>query len=267
MSAVEDASLVGPGFQLRTAHPGAAPCKVCGADSKLFGVSDFNRSCEEARGQLLPLAGFAVYYRRCDRCGLLFTDAFDDWRHADFETHIYNAAYVQVDPDFETVRPVGNAGVIASAFAASAGQISVLDYGGGSGQFAERLRAAGFPNAATFDPFHPAHQARPEGRFNLVTCFETVEHMPDPKAGAADIASFLADEAMVVFSTLVQPQDFAAQGMRWWYIGPRNGHVTLHTRVSLAALWASVGLQFASFNDSMHAAFRTIPPFARHLVD
>jgi len=98
-----------------------------------------------------------------------------------------------------------------------------------------------------------------------VSCFETLEHMPDPKAGAADIASFLADDGILLFSTLVQPADFAAQGMRWWYIGPRNGHVTLHTRASLAALWTPLDLRVASVNDNVHVAFRTIPAFARHL--
>jgi hypothetical protein len=260
-----DASFVRPGLWLRAPDPGPSPCKVCGGVSRLFGVTDFNRSCEEARGRFLPLAGLAVYYRRCEACGLLYTDAFDDWPAEDFETHIYNDAYAQVDPDFETSRPDNGARLIANTFQAQAANLRVLDYGGGAGRFAEQLRSAGFPAVEVYDPFHPDHRTRPEGRFDLVTCFETLEHMPDPVAGAADIASFLAEEAMVIFSTLVQPSDFTAQGMAWWYIGPRNGHVTLHTAASLAALWTPLGLQARSFNDNLHAAFRAIPPFARHL--
>ena len=264
-----DASFVNPSLRLRAPDPGPAACKVCGGVSRLFGVTDFNRSCEEVRGKVLPLAGLAVYYRRCEACGLVYTDAMDDWSHGEFADHIYNDAYVEVDPDFETKRPEGGATMVAGTFSNFASTLSILDYGGGNGRLADRLRAAGFAGAATYDPFHPDHRARPQGTFSLVTCFETLEHMPDPKAGAADIASFLPDESagggMVLFSTLVQPADFAAQGMRWWYIGPRNGHVTLHTRASLAALWKPLGLQVASFNDNMHAAFRTIPAFARHV--
>jgi SAM-dependent methyltransferase len=260
-----DASLVRPDFRLRTPEAGPVACKVCIGEARLYGVTDFNRSCEEARGHVLPMAGHAVYYRRCAKCGLLFTDAFDDWRHEDFETHIYNAAYVEVDPDFATKRPDSGAEFIAKMFAGSAGALSVLDYGGGDGRFAGQLRAAGFPDTATFDPFHPDHRTRPQRRFDLVTCFETLEHMPDPRAGVADIADLLNDDALVLFSTVVQPSDFESLGMRWWYIGPRNGHVTLYTRAALAALWGSVGLQVASMSDNMHAACRTIPAFARHL--
>ena len=259
------AGAVSPSLRLRPADPAETACKVCDGPARLFGVIDFNRSCEEARGAFLPLAGVPVYYRRCERCGLVYTDAFDDWPHEAFETHIYNAAYGEVDRDYEAVRPQGNARMIASAFKTSASALQVLDYGGGNGALAARLREAGFGHAETYDPFHADHRVRPQRRFNLVTCFETLEHMPEPKAGAADIASFLADDGILLFSTLVQPADFAAQGMRWWYIGPRNGHVTLHTRASLAALWAPLGLQVASVNDNIHMAFRTIPAFARHL--
>src|SRR5688572_11644768 len=82
-----------------------APCKICGADSPLFGVCDFNRSCEEGRGKFLPLSGIAIYYRRCSSCGLLFTEAFDRWAEDEFKAHIYNGGYAVVDPDFEDVRP------------------------------------------------------------------------------------------------------------------------------------------------------------------
>ena len=87
-----------------------------------------------------------------------------------------------------------------------------------------------------------------------------------PQAGAADIASFLADDGMVLFSTLVQPTDFDRHGMAWWYIGPRNGHVTLHSHFSLRRLWGRLGLQVHSFNDNVHAAYRTVPTFARHIL-
>jgi hypothetical protein len=262
---VPDASLIDPSMQLRPPDPAPAACKICGGVARLFGVTDFNRSCDDLRIGVLPLSGHPVYYRRCEGCGLLFTDAMDDWTHADFGTHIYNDAYIQVDPDYDVVRPANGAAVIANTFGSSADLLNVLDYGGGSGHLANQLRSAGFPRATAYDPFHPDHRQRPEGRFNLVTCFETLEHMPDPKAGAADIAGFLDEEGVVVFSTLVQPADFAVLGMAWAYIGPRNGHVTLHSRASLAALWDPLGLTCASFNDNMHIAYRTVPAFAQHL--
>ncbi|HEX2814814.1 MAG TPA: class I SAM-dependent methyltransferase [Phenylobacterium sp.] len=253
-------------LRLRPANPEPSPCKLCGGASRLFGVTDFNRNCEEARGKFLPLSGVAVYYRRCEACGLVYSEAFDDWAPEDFETHIYNAAYADVDGDYEAIRPASNAQMIVRAFGASANNLAVLDYGGGNGDFARALVEAGFRQAATYDAFHPDHRLRPEIDYDLITCFETLEHMPDPLAGAADIAGFLKPDGMVFFSTLTQPADFATLGMQWWYIGPRNGHVTLHSRQSLAILWARHGLKVASFNDNFHAAFRTVPAFASHLI-
>jgi SAM-dependent methyltransferase len=125
----------------------------------------------------------------------------------------------------------------------------------------EEIRGKFLPPAGIPIPYR-----RCDRRFDLVTCFETLEHMPDPTRGAADIAALLKPDGLLLFSTLVQPADFDAQGMQWWYIGPRNGHVTLHSRASLTALWAGQGLQLASFNDNMHTAFRTLPPFAQHLM-
>jgi 2-polyprenyl-6-hydroxyphenyl methylase/3-demethylubiquinone-9 3-methyltransferase len=255
-----------PALILRPARPEPVPCKVCAAPSPLFGVTDFNRSCEELRGKFLPLAGTPIYYRRCEACGLLFTDAFDDWDQAAFEAHVYNEGYLEIDPDYVEARPANFARLLHQQFGASAGELRVLDYGGGNGRLAQELRALGFVSVAVYDPFSAEFRQRPEGRFDLVTCFETLEHMPNPAAGAADIAQFLADDGFLMMGTLTQPEDILKLRMGWWYIGPRNGHVTLFTRVALALLWRAQGLTVASASANLHVAFRRQPPaFARHL--
>lgn len=253
-------------FVLRAPDPRAIPCKVCGGASPLFGVTDFNRSCEELRGRFLPLAGAPVYYRRCEACGLIFTDAFDDWSQADFEAHIYNDRYIDVDPDYLEARPINMAGAVHGAFQASAASLRVLDYGGGNGRMADELRRRGFASVTTYDPFSPAFRERPQGRFDLVTCFETLEHMPDPVAGAADIMSFLADDGLLIAATLLQPKDILQARMGWWYIGPRNGHLTLFTHAALGRLLGRHGLTTVSRSANLHLAYRRAPPaFARHL--
>jgi SAM-dependent methyltransferase len=251
---------------LRPASPQAKACKICGADAALYGVIDFNRSCEEARGRYLPLSGIAVYYRRCGACGLLFTDCFDDWSDADFQRHIYNGDYAVIDPDYAERRPTSNAALLAQLFGNDKGRLRVLDYGGGSGKVASLLRGNGFLATETYDPFTPEFARLPDGKFELVTCFETLEHLPDPKRGAAAIASRLAEPGLVLFSTLVQPADFDKQKMNWWYIGPRNGHISLFSRQALTALWQQHGFAIGSFNDDLHVAFRTMPDFASHLL-
>ncbi|MBS0361270.1 MAG: class I SAM-dependent methyltransferase [Proteobacteria bacterium] len=251
---------------LRPASPQPAPCKVCGGASPLFGVVDFARICDEPRAKVQPLTGAAVYYRRCQVCGLIFSDAFDDWSHADFAAHVYNDVYLEIDPDYVELRPNNQAQVIAATFGASMGEIDVLDYGGGTGKLAAGLRERGFRSAASYDAFSPEFRERPQRRFNLVTCFETLEHMPDPVGGASDIVSLMEDDGLLLFSTLVQPANIAEIGLRWGYVGPRNGHITLHTRQSLARLFDRFGLKTASFDDNIHVAFRTLPPWARHLM-
>lgn len=254
------AAEIRPDLAARLRPPGDTPvrCKVCGNPAPVLGVTDFNRSCEEARGVRLAPSGVEIAYRRCSVCGLVFTDAFDDWTHDDFRTHVYNAAYPEVDPDSREKRPAGNAAWFAKAFAHARDRLDILDYGGGDGRFCADMRRAGYACEswdALFDEGAP-----PDRRFNLVTSFETLEHLPDPTSGAAAIAGLTAPDGVVFMSTLVQPEPFEPVGMGWWYIGPRNGHVTLFSRPALAILWSRLGFKVASFNDNLHMAFRGAEP-------
>jgi hypothetical protein len=238
-------------------------CKVCGTPSELFGVVDFHKSCEEARGRRLTLSGCPVYYRRCEQCGFAFTDAFDGWSQEDFQQRIYNADYVLVDPDFVEVRPTGNARLIAKSFADSRATMRVLDYGGGAGLLAERLRAEGF-DAATYDPFSQFNTL-PDERSDLITCFEVMEHVPWPRETVRTMDGLLKEEGAILFSTFVQPEAFEREGVGWWYAAPRNGHISLYSTAALAILFKPLGMRVVSFNAALHMAYRRVPAFARHL--
>jgi len=252
-------------LSLKPASTAPSPCKICGEPAPLYGTVDFNRNCDIEGGIKLPPSGTPVHYRRCGACGFLFTDAFDGWSHEDFRTHIYNDGYLAVDPDYAETRPRNNAAAVLQLFGAHKEQRRVLDYGGGNDVLCSQLRAAGFPLAVTYDPFVPEFAKPPAENFDLVTCFETLEHMPDPVAGIGDIVAHLAEPGLVLFSTLLQPADFDQLGMTWWYVGPRNGHISLFSRSALAKAWGRHGCRTGSFNDNLHVAFRTLPEFARHL--
>jgi len=155
---------------------------------------------------------------------------------------------------------------VEQLFGAHKAEMRVLDYGGGNDVLCSTLRGAGYPIAVTYDPFVPDYAQRPGGTFDLVTCFETLEHMPDPIAGIAAMLASLAEPGLVLFSTLMQPQDFDRLRLNWWYVGPRNGHVSMFSRNALMLAWQHYGYQTASFNDNLHIAFRTLPVFAKHLV-
>ena len=83
--------------------------------------------------------------------------------------------------------------------------------------------------AVTYDPMVPEHACAPNGKFDLVTCFETIEQLADPLAGIARIADHIAKPGAVLYSTRTQPADFDNFGLSWWYVGPLNGHVSIFT--------------------------------------
>ncbi len=224
---------------------------------------DFHKSCIEAQGRYLPLSGRPIYYRQCEKCFFTFTDAFDHWSAADFHVHIYNGSYIDVDPDLTEVRPAGNARLVGATFQTYQSTLRILDYGGGTGLFAERLRTLGF-SAVTYDPFLSDNEL-PTECFDLITCFEVMEHVPFPAEIIASIVRFLKPEGVVLFSTVLLPPSFSKTGLQWWYASPRNGHVSLYSQQALARLFQTHGMKVASFNEGLHIAYSTVPAFASHL--
>jgi len=244
---------------LRPISVASVSCKICGSSADLYGVVDMNRPCEISHTHRAPLAGVPIYYRRCPSCGFLFTDAFDDWSIEQFKTHIYNDGYEAVDPDYRFKRPTDNAAAVARFWAPHKATMRVLDFGGGNDVFCTSLRAQGFAEAVTHDPMVPEHAAHPDGKFDLVTCFETLEHVPDPLATIGAIAACVAEPGAVFYSTLTQPDDFHIQGMSWWYVGPRNGHISIFTKQALALAWGRYGFKTAPLSAGTHLAFRNLP--------
>jgi hypothetical protein len=249
--------------ELNPVAPSTLPCKCCGSEAKLFGVADFNHHCSEG-AQVLDPIGVPVYYHRCRNCGFMFTGAFDKFTQDDFARLIYNAQYALVDPEYADARPRRYAAMIAQYFGRTP-NLRILDYGGGNGILGDFLRALGFKSVQTYDPFVPKFSRPPEGKFDLIVSFEVAEHTPKPSETFADMERFMDDAGMIFFSTKIQPTAIEQLGMKWWYIGPRNGHVSFYTRQALASVTGPLGLNLAWCDDSIHLLFRKIPDFARHL--
>jgi 2-polyprenyl-6-hydroxyphenyl methylase/3-demethylubiquinone-9 3-methyltransferase len=201
-------------------------------------VVDFNKVCSE---DLYPFgfSGIHVHYFRCEGCGFLFTRFFDDWTPEQFAEFVYNDDYIKVDGEYADIRPAREAVSIARRLAAFT-HLNMLDYGSGSGRFAAHLRGHGFENVASYDPF--SSPARPEGLFDVITCFEVLEHSPAPERTLADIASLLAPGGCVIFSTAVQPANIREIRANWWYVAPRNGHASIYTLAALARAGRDAGL-------------------------
>jgi hypothetical protein len=205
------------------------------------------------------MAGVPVYYTLCDQCGFCFAPELHRWSIDEFAARIYNDDYKLVDPDYLDARPRANAQMLAGMFAKQALAIRHLDYGGGNGVLSGELFASGW-NSSSYDPFVDGPLRGDMGRFNLVTSFEVFEHVPDVNHLVATLSTLVDDDGMVLFSTLLNDGNLARnQRIQWWYASPRNGHISLFSRRSLALLGRKAGFELVSFSPNLHAFWRKVP--------
>ncbi len=242
-------------------------CPVCSGASAPLAVVDFNKSCEDKDGTVPQAAGIPITYALCAQCGFCHAPEIAAWSLEQFEDRIYNADYIAVDPDYVERRPTANAANLHAMFGAGAAAIRHLDYGGGSGLLSDTLRKQGW-DSSSYDPFVDRGLSTATlGQFNLISSFEVFEHVPDPGRLMADLRALLAPGGVIVFSTLTSDgQIQPGQPLAWWYAAPRNGHISLFSRHSLAVLAQKSGFQFASFSPGFHIFLTTVPAWASHLL-
>jgi SAM-dependent methyltransferase len=214
------------------------PCKLCAGPAEFFDVTDFWKGSAFFR---FGASGIAVQHYRCRTCGFMWAPLFDDWTKEDFARHIYNDEYHLVDGEYAGARPRRTAEHMAKWLAGHE-SARILDYGSGSGLFAQHMQHAGFERVSSFDPF--SEPTRPAGQFDIITCFEVIEHSPVPDQTMRDLAEFLADDGCIILGESLQPPEIGTVRCGWWYCMPRNGHISFYTDRSLAALAAQVGLLF-----------------------
>jgi 2-polyprenyl-6-hydroxyphenyl methylase/3-demethylubiquinone-9 3-methyltransferase len=227
-------------------------CKCCGGTTSFFAGYDFSRTCEDQKSPVFARSGIDVPYYRCSSCGFVFTPYFDGWSREAFAERIYNSEYVLADPDFATTRPRYIAEQLGSLLASVPADIKILDYGGGEGRLIQELKLRGFENGKSFDPFF-SDRGRPDGPFELITAFEVAEHTADPILLFEDALSFLAEQGVLLFTTALQER---RPDRDWWYIAPRNGHISIHSHASLQRLAAAVGATCLSLDDNLHMVYR-----------
>ena len=239
-------------------------CPICKQACALLDTVDFSKSCEESRGKHLPASGISIEYMLCDHCGFCFAPEMAKWPLEEFKEKIYNDDYAHVDPDYLSIRPLANAQMIQSGLPAARTAVRHLDYGGGNGLMAQTLKAKGW-NSSSYDPFVDRDTRIADmGKFDLITAFEVFEHVPDVQGLMKQLQTLLAPSGMILFSTLCTDGNIRKDSkLTWWYASPRNGHISLFSRNSLAVLGRQYGFNFGSHNTNLHFFCVAIPAWAQ----
>lgn len=140
---------------------------------------------------------------------------------------------------------------------------SILDVGCGSGSLAYTLAEIGFTSVTGIDPFleldrsysngltiRKADVAGIRGMWDLVTLFDSFEHMPDPRKALQSIAQILSPTGRCIM-TIPTVSSFAWEqyGVHWIQLdAPR--HFFLHSRESLDFLVREAGLVIEKIVDN-----------------
>jgi len=241
-------------------------CPICNTSCAPYDTVDFNKSCEELRGTYLPKAGISVAYYRCANCGFCFAPDIARWSLAEFEERIYNKDYVVVDPDYVDARPRANAEGLRTIFGERGLHITHLDYGGGNGLLSTLLNQQGW-QSKSYDPFSDREVPIERlGKFDLITAYEVFEHAPDPRNLLKELSALVNTDGIILFSTLLSDGELAPdRRLTWWYASPRNGHISLFCKHSLAILARDYGFRLGSFSNGFHCMWRKVPPWATDL--
>jgi hypothetical protein len=229
------------------------PCKLCAQPSPLFDVVDFNKQCDYV---LYPenIVGIPVYYRRCDACGLVFTNFFDELDKDAWTRFVYNEDYKRIDPEFSRIRPERDARFVKELLKPYWREgDGGFDYGGGAGVFAERMRQAGM-NFLCVDPFGVDERPEGAGPERFLTSFEVFEHFVDLEASLEEAFGLCrTDEFLAIVGTKVVPAKLGkGQLSQWYYAGPRNGHITFYTTRSMELIAQRLGAEYRAVSSGMH---------------
>jgi hypothetical protein len=214
-----------------------APCKICGGEAHPYDIVDFSKSCEMSIDpgamSIVP-----VVYRLCAQCQFIFTDFFDGFTDDQWRRYVYNDDYIQVDPEYATIRPRENVRMVSAFLAGKKKSIMGLDFGGGNGLTARLLRERGWIYDS-YDPFGDNDMA-PEriGQYNFCSAIEVFEHSPDPVGSLRAIVEKVSRGRLLIMISTVASDGAVSPETRlsWWYAAPRNGHVSLYSHKSFEIL-------------------------------
>lgn len=196
------------------------------------------------------LGKYDAQYYRCNNCGFIQTEA-PYWLEEAYSSAITSLDIGLISRNL-TLTPVTSA-LINQHFNPAA---LFLDYGGGYGMFTRLMRDNGFSFYRQdiycenlFAKHFDLSDLPKDAKFELLTAFEVLEHLPNP---CQSLGSMLEFSDSVFFSTELVPTGVKTKD-DWWYFMPETGqHISLYTSKSLNFLAKKHKLNYYSNNSNLH---------------
>lgn len=226
-------------------------CRVCEGPVESF-----------ARGRVLGHVD--VTYLRCATCGLVMADE-PTWLE-----EAYGDAIAKLDVGLlDRCQILGNVtSMVLRSERLRRGRF--LDWAGGYGVLTRLMRDRGYDFVHT-DPyaaniFAPGFEVADPGgaRFDLITGFEVLEHLPDPVAALTPLA---AATDRLLMTTQVLPDPAPRPGAWDYYAAESGQHITFYTPDSLRRLALRLGFDGVVTSSLVHLFHRgPVSPVTRALV-
>lgn len=209
-------------------------CKICSSTSQPFATAKV-------------LIKYDVHYFACENCGFIQTEE-PYWLDEAYSEPIARNDIGLISRNLELSAKTA---IILSTLFNPDGIF--LDQGGGNGMFVRLMRDRGFDfywdDMHTQNIFAKGFEKADRNPFELLTCFEVFEHLPNP---IEEISNMLKDSQSLLFSTLLVPTPRPAID-DWWYYSLSSGqHISLYTRRSLEILAEKLNLSLFTDGTSFH---------------
>ncbi len=193
-----------------------ARCRICDSNAEPFATSS------------TILRKYVANYYRCPNCDFIFiADPF--WL-----PEAYSSALAKADTG-AIHRNIVTASVTCCVLRLLRPRSKLfLDFGGGHGVFVRMMRDLGFnfhwSDAFAENLFARGFEQGPRCKYDLVTAFEVLEHLPNPLDEISKMMA-LADDVLVSTEILSSPPPKPGD---WWYYAVSTGqHISFYSKKTL----------------------------------